>query len=461
MVLILWRSGQVALNKHHVRKHSKLVVGSATLTCCLLFLFPIAEALPQEIDDLKAGIVKIRAQEEGKARVGTGFIVQLRDDAAYIVTAAHVVEGDPHPKVAFFPKENEYFQADILGIEGGDPRGVAALLVRTTTLPKKVRAFTVSPNTNVRGGEPIRVIGFPREFGTPWFVVEGSIGGRRGSDISFSATIGEGSSGGPLLLNSKVIGIVSQLGRKVGYAVPISSARFVLEGWGLEFTEGDDPLLPKEIKEANGVTMRLVSRGEFPMGGQQQYIYLDAFYIDTNASSQAKVWQEAAKDCTARGKRLPTEAEWEKALRGKLISLAHDRPEWVADWYQPDYPKIRTSRNPTGPSVGESNEFELLQWENRIRSEAESWTESVCKVPDECKNLEPGQGCWKGSSCNSVTCCSESQRRSTYEGYVRARMSARPKTDMKKVLRRNADSREGAFSRSNEYRFRCVGEPDH
>jgi hypothetical protein len=55
--------------------------------------------------------------------------VRLDKGAAYVVTDAHVVEGDERPQIAFHPRANDFLPARILGIEGGDPRGVALLLV--------------------------------------------------------------------------------------------------------------------------------------------------------------------------------------------------------------------------------------------------------------------------------------------------------------------------------------------
>ena len=58
----------------------------------------------QDIDDMKKGVVKITAHVEGQQpKVGTGFIVRVDKNAAYIVTAAHVTEGDPKPTVTFSP----------------------------------------------------------------------------------------------------------------------------------------------------------------------------------------------------------------------------------------------------------------------------------------------------------------------------------------------------------------------
>ena len=198
---------------------------------------------------------------------------------------------------------------------------------------------------------------------------------------------------------------------------------------------------PSHPKAASGKvqeqSMVLVPAGEFTMGSSTgdaderpvRQVYVDAFYMDKHQMSVGKYgtfleatsheapedwdimdkpvhqkrpvinvdWADADAYCKWAGKRLPTEAEWEKSARGTdgriypwgnelptdfranmkkeiwnnhvvltpvgmfeagkspygIYDMAGNVWEWVSDWYDQDYYKTGSLRNPTGPPKGD------------------------------------------------------------------------------------------------------------
>ncbi len=127
------------------------------LVACMLVLIALYEepASAQNIARLQAGVVKITAKPpQGTTNVGTGFIVRVDRDVAYIVTASHVVAGDQYPRVEFFTKRNVPISAEVLGLEGDDEvRGLALLVVRgEENILKGIAALALTTSGRLSGG---------------------------------------------------------------------------------------------------------------------------------------------------------------------------------------------------------------------------------------------------------------------------------------------------------------------
>ena len=165
------------------------------------------------------------------------------------------------PTCSFYAAPHRSYRARVLGLEGGNPAGLAALLVEGK-IPSDLVALPLDHAASVSGGEPITLIGFPRAEGSMWTVTTGTLSGRRGSALSFSGTADEGNSGGPVLFQGGVVGIVTQVGAKFNTAVPAVVARFALEGWGVRLTEEAKwpPTRPTEEK-AEPVSVQPTARG--------------------------------------------------------------------------------------------------------------------------------------------------------------------------------------------------------
>ncbi len=194
-------------------------------------------AFAQDLDALKAGVVKITANPSGGGRqIGAGFIVRVEPEALYIITAAHVIAGDATPEVEFFTKRNVPVKGEVLpGAEVNDDiRGLALVVLRgKDQIPESVTSlpFQTSPAL-VSGGEIVLAIGHPGGGGD-WAVVKRDVSNRVGRDLTLDPGLASRFSGGPILVGEKVVGMVMSNRGEFGLGITHKSVMNYMEGFGV------------------------------------------------------------------------------------------------------------------------------------------------------------------------------------------------------------------------------------
>jgi cytolethal distending toxin subunit A len=199
--------------------------------CLLLVALPLSLVVfGQGVEELRASVVKITSKApEGQPRTGTGFIVHVDGELVYIATASHVVEGDPKPQVAFYHDKRRPVTAEIGALEGGNDKGLGFLIVRDRAVAGKVKSLDWSSQM-LRGGEDVLAIGFGQGSGE-WGVIKGSVASASGSDIKIDGRIEEGNSGGPIIINGSVAGMVTSISQGFGIGKSGIIVRSTLLGW--------------------------------------------------------------------------------------------------------------------------------------------------------------------------------------------------------------------------------------
>ncbi|NIT60269.1 MAG: hypothetical protein GWN00_29895 [Aliifodinibius sp.] len=118
-----------------------------------------------------------------------------------------------------------------------------AVLLAEGFIPDDVIALDFDKYVTVKGGEEITSIGFPQMGAIPWAVTSGTIVGRQGRYITFTGAVDEGNSGGPLIKDGIVVGIITDILGLFNYAQPTATVQSALSGWRVRFSDKSDKRL--------------------------------------------------------------------------------------------------------------------------------------------------------------------------------------------------------------------------
>jgi hypothetical protein len=154
--------------------------------------------------DWQSGVARIRKAAKLGLQPGTAFVVALRGGNAYLVTSAHVVEGDEAPQVEFVADPEKSYRASVPALEGGEARGLALLVVRNP--PSGLRTMGEAPQAPV-SGDAVTVAGFPAAVGG-FSVRDTTVVSVEGRDLLLELKTDDGFSGGPVVRNGGAVGIV-------------------------------------------------------------------------------------------------------------------------------------------------------------------------------------------------------------------------------------------------------------
>ncbi len=161
--------------------------------------------------------------------LGSGFVMTY-DNANYIVTNFHVVDGVTNMTVIFW--NGDAYPATVVGT---DPYSDLAVVKVPTAPASEFHPLTLSSSSSVQVGDPVAAIGNP--FGLTGSLTVGVVSqlGRTITEptagnysiadiIQFSAPINPGNSGGPLFnTNGQVVGLTTATvngSEGVGFAIP-------------------------------------------------------------------------------------------------------------------------------------------------------------------------------------------------------------------------------------------------
>jgi len=266
----------------HVRMSTQLkgprtlrVVASATFVVFISVAFTFSQPQGGEriANDLRRNVVRIEAKLRNGAENGFGFVLGERAGRLYIVTAYHVV-ADPEEvgaataakvSVEFYDRRGKMYDAELLGTHD-TARDLAVLTVATPPGFEWTRKCLAGPEKQERG-TPVWFVGRDQEWKPP--VVPGHVVAGPSTEWLLELegmTVKRGSSGGPVISDTGIIGMIQRDSEEGAYALSVDFIRKVFVEWNHPWdladsvgggdSTGSRPSLQADVEAINHVLDR-------------------------------------------------------------------------------------------------------------------------------------------------------------------------------------------------------------
>jgi S1-C subfamily serine protease len=184
----------------------------------------------QNFDDLSSSVVRITTP----LRQGSGIVVTAEREFVTILTMYHVLAGAERYDVVFAgAPDRGPFQAttkDVVNWQTSDETyGLAVFRVRGA-IPAGLQAAASGDGAKLQRGDSLVYWGYPNRT-TTVRRVETRLSASEGTVLVMDRPLGEGSSGGTIASNGRIVGIAAARDEQESHGVMWEVAALALRGW--------------------------------------------------------------------------------------------------------------------------------------------------------------------------------------------------------------------------------------
>jgi hypothetical protein len=217
-------------------------------------------------DPVSNAVVRV----EGVGSKGSGVVVGTGPGRTYIVTAAHVVDGADEATIEFPQPVGLRRAAHVRYSDWTNKERGIAVLVLDSEAPSHVQAIPID-TSKLNPPNQIQVIGYPLVANAE-NVTTGSVTGWQGPYMLVSAGASEGNSGGAVIRNGRLAGIVVLVDDQSTYATPGLIVKLILDNV-IGATATPNQELTLSVISIGPIAFNHRSIWEIPAGTQLDGIY--------------------------------------------------------------------------------------------------------------------------------------------------------------------------------------------